>query len=141
MLARKAVKGLDRLSGREKEVAEFVFQGKTNKEIAELLGVKEHTVKTYVSRIYRKLHVNTRRQIAGALSGAQGEGGPHVVTLTQREKEVADLLTLGASNQQIAHLLGISENTVKMHVTHIFAKLEVRNRTKAAFLLRKLFKL
>lgn len=52
--------------------------------------------------------------------------------LTQRQREVLERLREGKSNKQIAHELGLSEGTVKIHMTAIFKSLGVRNRTQAA---------
>jgi DNA-binding NarL/FixJ family response regulator len=52
--------------------------------------------------------------------------------LTQRQREVLERLRQGKSNKQIAHELGLSEGTVKIHMTAIFKSLGVRNRTQAA---------
>jgi len=51
--------------------------------------------------------------------------------LTDRESEVLGLLAKGLANKQIAVSLGISEHTVKFHVSSIYAKLSVTNRTEA----------
>lgn len=51
--------------------------------------------------------------------------------LTDRETEVLALLSRGLANKQIATALGISEHTVKFHVSSIYAKLNVANRTEA----------
>ena len=55
------------------------------------------------------------------------ERGP----LTERESEVLGLLAKGLANKQIAAALGISEHTVKFHVSSIYTKLNVTNRTEA----------
>ena len=55
------------------------------------------------------------------------ERGP----LTERELEVLGLLAQGLANKQIAAELGISEHTVKFHVSSICTKLDVTNRTEA----------
>ncbi len=55
------------------------------------------------------------------------------VDLTQREKQILSKLRQGASNLEIAHLLFISENTVKTHIYNLFKKLSVKNRTQAVF--------
>jgi DNA-binding NarL/FixJ family response regulator len=52
--------------------------------------------------------------------------------LSPREREVLQLLTQGQTNREIAHHLTISVSTVKNHVEHILAKLEVSDRTQAA---------
>ena len=51
--------------------------------------------------------------------------------LTERESEVLSLLSTGLANKQIAVELGISEHTVKFHVSSIYTKLNVTNRTEA----------
>jgi NarL family two-component system response regulator LiaR len=53
-------------------------------------------------------------------------------TLSEREVEVLRLLTRGGANKQIARDLGISETTVKTHVSSILGKLGVQSRTQAA---------
>jgi DNA-binding NarL/FixJ family response regulator len=53
------------------------------------------------------------------------------VNLTPRETEVLQLLAQGLANKQIALVLGISDHTVKFHVSSIYAKLGVVNRTEA----------
>jgi two-component system nitrate/nitrite response regulator NarL len=53
-------------------------------------------------------------------------------TLTTREIEVLRLLVRGDSNPQIANELGITVNTVKTHISHILAKLQLENRTQVA---------
>lgn len=52
--------------------------------------------------------------------------------LTGREAEVLSLVASGLQNKQIAGMLDLSEHTVKLHMHHIIAKLEVKNRTEAA---------
>lgn len=52
--------------------------------------------------------------------------------LTRRELEVLKLITEGLLNKEIAHKLCISEKTVKNHVSNIFKKIEVSDRTQAA---------
>jgi DNA-binding NarL/FixJ family response regulator len=57
--------------------------------------------------------------------------------LTPRQRDVLRLIAKGKSNKEIGRLLGISEGTVKLHVTSILRFLKVRNRTEAALLARK----
>jgi DNA-binding NarL/FixJ family response regulator len=51
--------------------------------------------------------------------------------LTERETEVLRLMVAGYSNQEIADAVGVSEGTVKNHVSSILSKLGVRDRTRA----------
>jgi DNA-binding NarL/FixJ family response regulator len=51
--------------------------------------------------------------------------------LTAREREVLDLLAAGRNNHQIADQLGLSAKTVANHISAIFAKLQVADRTQA----------
>jgi NarL family two-component system response regulator LiaR len=63
---------------------------------------------------------------------------PGLISLTEREVEVLQLVAWGRSNQQIAEQLGISITTVRSHVSSILAKLGLANRTQAAlFALRE----
>ena len=52
--------------------------------------------------------------------------------LTIRESEILQMCADGFSNKEIAENLYISENTVKVHLEHIFIKLNAQNRTSAA---------
>lgn len=54
------------------------------------------------------------------------------VSFTTREQEVLEMLASGLPNRAIAQRLGISERTVKAHVTNIFHRLGVSDRTQAA---------
>ncbi|MBR9872989.1 MAG: helix-turn-helix transcriptional regulator [Vibrionaceae bacterium] len=51
--------------------------------------------------------------------------------LTRREMQIITFLAMGASNQEIAEQLFVSENTVKTHLHNIFKKIEVKNRVQA----------
>lgn len=52
--------------------------------------------------------------------------------LTSREMEVLEVIIEGLSNKEIAYRLGISQQTVKNHITSILAKLNLSDRTQAA---------
>ncbi|PYU14357.1 MAG: helix-turn-helix transcriptional regulator [Acidobacteria bacterium] len=54
--------------------------------------------------------------------------------LSSREVEVLGMLAEGLGNKQIAWRLGISEHTVKFHLSSIFTKLDVSSRTEAVAL-------
>jgi LuxR family maltose regulon positive regulatory protein len=51
--------------------------------------------------------------------------------LTQREREILDLLAAGHPNKIVAHQVGVSEATVKFHLKNIYRKLKARNRVQA----------
>lgn len=54
--------------------------------------------------------------------------------LTARELEVLEFIAQGLTNRQIAHGLGVKEETIKMHVRNIMDKLQVQDRTEAVTL-------
>ncbi|MBB5917393.1 DNA-binding NarL/FixJ family response regulator [Nocardia transvalensis] len=59
-------------------------------------------------------------------------GAPEAETLTAREHEVLLLIAKARTNPEIARALGVGEQTVKTHVSHLLAKLGVRDRVHAA---------
>jgi DNA-binding NarL/FixJ family response regulator len=59
---------------------------------------------------------------------------PALDTLTEREVAVFTLIARGRSNAEIASELFLSEATVKSHITHLFSKLQLRDRTQAVVL-------
>jgi len=73
-----------------------------------------------------------------ALRGGRAPALLPELPLTPREQDVFHLLAQGASNQQIAVALTITENTVKTHVRNILAKLELNNRSEVAAYSRRL---
>ena len=58
--------------------------------------------------------------------------------LTIREKQVFDLLILNNSTKDIAYSLGISEKTVRNHISNVIQKLGVKGRSQAVVELLKL---
>ena len=58
--------------------------------------------------------------------------GEDVEELTEREKTILKYVAQGLMNKEIADTLGISENTVKIHLRNILEKLHLRNRIQAA---------
>jgi DNA-binding NarL/FixJ family response regulator len=79
--------------------------------------------------------------VSHALPGAGGDAGsiaePDVALLTLRQLEVLSRVCQGKTNKQIATELGLSEKTVKAHVTAIFKVLGVVNRTQAVLVARR----
>lgn len=64
----------------------------------------------------------------------EGRHAHSIEDLTGRQREVFELLSQGKSNRQIAVDLGVSEHTVRVHMTAILRSLGVENRTQAAVL-------
>ena len=60
------------------------------------------------------------------------DGNEPAALLTEKEREVLTLLGQGMTNKEIAARLSRSPNTVKIHVSHILEKLNLRSRTEAA---------
>ena len=58
--------------------------------------------------------------------------------LTKRELEILRLAASGSSNQQMAKLLWVTEQTIKFHLSNVYKKLDVANRTAAAAAASKL---
>jgi DNA-binding NarL/FixJ family response regulator len=65
------------------------------------------------------------------LALSPGEAEPVIDPLTGRERQVLQLAAEGLANKQIAASLEISENTVKFHLSSLYAKLGVTSRTEA----------
>jgi DNA-binding NarL/FixJ family response regulator len=71
---------------------------------------------------------------AGAKEALPAEAFPE---LTEREREVLDLIARGETNADIAERLSISVKTVQNHVSNIYAKLQVADRAQAAIRARE----
>jgi RNA polymerase sigma factor (sigma-70 family) len=88
----------------------------------------EYSISAYIEKhafdraAFRRLIEETRRNHA-----AQSE----LSTLTEREREVLDLLAQGLTNKEIAERLVITTNTVKRHLKAVFEKLDVHTRSAA----------
>ncbi len=71
-------------------------------------------------------------KVARALLTARNDAPAPGLQLTPREAEVLSLVRSGLANKQIARRLGISERTVKAHLTSVFQRIGVVDRTQAA---------
>lgn len=64
--------------------------------------------------------------------------GCKALGISEREREVLELLVAGRTNKEIARRLNVSPNTVKTHVAKLYSKLEVKRRTEAVLRAREL---
>ncbi len=63
---------------------------------------------------------------------ARGAAGADLSSLTKREYEILQLVAEGHSNGELARMLWVTEQTIKFHLSNIYRKLEVSNRTEAS---------
>jgi two-component system response regulator DegU len=57
--------------------------------------------------------------------------GPAVPSLSRREREILEIISLGRTNRDVGAALGITVHAVKFHLASIYRKLGVANRTEA----------
>ena len=95
-------------------------------------GAQQHEILDAIRSVHAGRAVigaTVARQLAALVTGpAPNDPFPD---LTARERDVLDALTAGASTAQIAARLGLSDKTVRNHVSNILTKLEVVDRTQA----------
>jgi DNA-binding NarL/FixJ family response regulator len=78
------------------------------------------------------------QRIIEFFSGTRQQFGKRVFPeLTDREREVLELLAQGSSNREIANRLAMAEKTVRNHLSAVFGKLQVTDRTAAALKARQ----
>ena len=85
-----------------------------------------------VSRLHRR---GADRTVSSALVGdapPRLAGLFQVGSLTERQREVLELMSTGATNREIAAVMHVGAETVKKHAEAVYRKLGVRNRTEAA---------
>lgn len=87
------------------------------------------TLPTVVVDAVRAVH-RGQRVIPPSVAGRLAEFTPRV-ELTAREREVLEYLARGLSNTDIAQAIGRTDETVKIHLKHIFTKLNAAGRTEA----------
>ena len=88
------------------------------------------------AQVLRKLHVNkasqTQRHVSQAGDNGENRFSGRFANLTERERDVMQLVAEGYDNREIAAKLFLSEGTVRNRISDILAKTNVTNRTKLA---------
>ena len=89
------------------------------------------------SQVSKAVEWSTSRALTDHLaqmnfSEVVSDGSEPAALLTEKEREVLTLLGQGMTNKEIAARLSRSPNTIKIHVSHILGKLNLRSRTEAA---------
>jgi DNA-binding CsgD family transcriptional regulator len=74
---RDAITGRDALTAGELRVARLATEGLTNREIAQALFITTKTAKAHLGRVYRKLEITRRGQLADSLAGQLGDSHEH----------------------------------------------------------------
>jgi DNA-binding NarL/FixJ family response regulator len=80
----------------------------------------------------RTLHSWVTQNVESITGSYASDPNEHYLPLSPREMEILQFVTNGLSNKEIATKLGISQQTVKNHMTSILKKLNVQDRTQAA---------
>jgi len=122
-------------------------------DLSEMLGFCEHGIRAYFNSYMADTHYKqmlrllaagqtwfTPQLLAQALKIAQRTMTVSPVDemlgqLTPREREVSWAVAEGLSNKEVANAFGITERTVKAHLTHVFEKLKIRDRVTLAITL------
>lgn len=104
--------------------AGYILKTLEAEELFDLVEAVSHGEIALTASMAKRLLSRARRQASVE--------GPIDMSLTNREKDVLELIAQGDTNAQIAEALCISTNTVKIHVRNILQKLHVENRTQAA---------
>jgi DNA-binding NarL/FixJ family response regulator len=80
----------------------------------------------------RSIYIATKgsRDVGPPSTSAEVQPAEH--DLTRRELEILQLVAEGHSNSQLARMLWVTEQTVKFHLSNIYRKLDVANRTEAS---------
>jgi DNA-binding NarL/FixJ family response regulator len=101
-----------------------------------LKDVTQRELLATIRRVLRGESVLEPEMVVRILEHMSGDAARPValpaVQLSPREREVLQLLAKGLTNREIAHRLTVSASTIKIHVEHILAKLQVSDRTQAA---------
>ncbi|MDR0514844.1 MAG: LuxR C-terminal-related transcriptional regulator [Coriobacteriaceae bacterium] len=124
------------LSDLEYQIFTQLMNGRTLARIGEGLHLSTSAIKYHTQSIYRKLGVHSREELFEAVEWiahrAEDDGKYEDLQarfgITDREREVLELLAQGRPHASIAGTLGISANTTKTHIKHLYNKLGIHSR-------------
>ena len=129
----EAIQAIRREDADARIIVLTMYQGDEDIHRALAAGAATYLLKDTLSddliRFVREVHAG-RRPIRADVKARLDERATQP-TLTPREVQVMELVSEGRRNKEIAVLLGISEETVQVHLKNIFAKLKVGERTAA----------
>jgi len=129
----EAIQAIRREDADARIIVLTMYQGDEDIHRALTAGATTYLLKDTLSddliRFVREVHAG-RRPIRADVKARLDERATQP-TLTPREVQVMELVSEGRRNKEIAVLLGISEETVQVHLKNIFAKLKVGERTAA----------
>ncbi|PWW66632.1 helix-turn-helix transcriptional regulator [Actinokineospora spheciospongiae] len=120
------------LAGRARLVtaSALLAAGKQAKAAAELFRAEQLLRECGAAALVERAVAEQRRLAKATQAPPEPRAG--LATLTARERQVADLVTSGRTNRQIAQRLGVSDKTVEAHLARVFAKLGVGSRAAVA---------
>jgi len=110
----------------------YVLKGVAARELVSIL----HTVQAGERYVTPTLAASLLTEMSSIASGPNtpGASDDSLAELTEREREILELIGDGESNKEIGTQLHLTEKTVKHYVTRILQKLQVHNRVQAALL-------
>ena len=122
---------------------EYIFKGLKNGADSYILkDVSSKELVNIIKSVHNGeilFHGDVAKTIASAVVDRKGDRKEDILKrLTPRELEIAKLIGEGKSNREISQMLYITEGTVKNYVTKILDKLEIRDRTQLALMIKGL---
>jgi DNA-binding NarL/FixJ family response regulator len=129
----EAIRQIRRTDGTSRIIVLTMYRGDEDIYRALNAGAATYLLKDTIAadliQVIRAVHAGERPIPSDVKAGLAEHG--EWQALTEREVEVLELVYRGQRNKEIAISLGISEETVRVHLKNVFAKLDVQDRTAA----------